>query len=209
MAAAGATVPTRLVICVDGAQSVGAVETNIRQIYSSLEVGRCADRTHGGIFRQDIQYVPSDGPVDDVSSKERIQASLLGQVHLKQIQDIYEKCCQLDGEQDEVWFFGFSRGAFVVRAVAGLLHNFGSLASAGQPGFAKDFRKVLKDSETNSGNSLSSLTPISLTPVSSKCSVEEVSGANEIARYLPSLRASRQNVRLEYSSSAPSIQSAM
>jgi hypothetical protein len=40
-----------------------------------------------------------------------------------QIADIYRKCCQYaDHPEDEIFFFGFSRGAFAVRAVAGLLH---------------------------------------------------------------------------------------
>jgi len=41
---------------------------------------------------------------------------------------VYKKCCTLE-ESDKIWLFGFSRGAFIVRAVAGLLHHIGALQS--------------------------------------------------------------------------------
>lgn len=151
-------------ICVDGSQynpSSGTVETNIRRIYASIQVGKVSDSSCGGVFKQEVKYVPGIGSADDAFSKDRIQASVLGQGHLKQIQDVYESCSKLTGEQDEVWLFGFSRGAFVVRAVAGLLHTFGAITSAGQPEFAKDFKKVLKDAERSSGSSSVLLSPVS------------------------------------------------
>lgn len=165
MAASQGALPTRLVICVDGSQyspSSGGIETNIHRIYASIQVGKVTDSANGGVFKQEVKYVPGIGSADDAFSKDRIQANVLGQGHLKQIQDVYESCSQLDAERDEVWLFGFSRGAFVVRAVAGLLHNFGAVATAGQPDFAKDFKKVLKDAERLSGGPALSLSPVSI-----------------------------------------------
>lgn len=165
MGSSSETPPTRLIICVDGSQyspSSGAIETNIHRIYASIQVGKVSDSSCGGVFKQEVKYVPGIGSADDIFSKDRIQANVLGQGALKQIQDVYESCSQLTGEQDEVWLFGFSRGAFVVRAVAGLLHTFGSIASAGQPEYAKDFKKVLKDAERMSGASSLSLSPVSI-----------------------------------------------
>lgn len=58
------------------------------------------------------------------------------------------------------FIYRLSKGAFVVRAVAGLLHTFGSIASAGQPEFSKDFKKVLKDAERHAGGSGLLLSPV-------------------------------------------------
>lgn len=112
MAMSNGNLPTRLVICVDGSQydpSFGSVETSIHRIYSSIQVGKVKDSSHGGLYKQEVKYVPGIGSADDLFSKDRIQASVLGQGYLKQIQDVYEACSQLTGEQDEVWLFGFSR----------------------------------------------------------------------------------------------------
>ena len=160
-----ATSPVRLVICVDGTQQpssgIQGSQTNIHRIYASVKRNNCVDPASGASFRQIVKYYPGIGAAENVISTDRIQAGVLGQGYLKQIQDVYEHCCQLKGEDDEVWLFGSSRGAFVVRAVAGLLHNFGAVASAGQPEFARDFKKVLKDAEKLSGSSSLALSPVS------------------------------------------------
>jgi hypothetical protein len=151
-----ATLPTRLVICVDGTNSdnsAGAGGTNVRRIYASIQRGISTDVSTGVTFDQDAIYLTGTGSPDDLISKDRIQASVLGSRYLKQIQDVYESCSKLAQELDEVWLFGFSRGAFVVRAVAGLLHDFGALASAGHSEFPRDFKKVLKHMEARRGKS--------------------------------------------------------
>lgn len=63
---------------------------------------------------------------------------------IKQISDVYEFICQSTGSEDEVWLYGFSRGAYVVRAVAGLLHYLRAISSAGGDGFKGDFDLALK-----------------------------------------------------------------
>lgn len=69
---------------------------------------------------------------------------MFGNPAIDQIRDVYEHCCLTTGKDDEVWLFGFSRGAFVVRAVAGLLHYIGALKSAGEESFKDDFNNALK-----------------------------------------------------------------
>lgn len=49
-----------------------------------------------------------------------------------------------DHPQNEIWLFGFSRGAYVVRAVASLLHHIRALTSAGNLDFDKDFKHALQ-----------------------------------------------------------------
>lgn len=167
MTAPNARLPIRLVICVDGTQSVAyggksaGSQTSIHRIFLATRRGKCFDSTCGVTFDQQVKYVPGIGNADDAVSKDRIQASVFGQGYLKQIQEVYESCCQLSSPNDEVWLFGFSRGAYVVRAVAGLLHHFGAVTSAGQPEFARDFKKVLKQAEATQGRSSLALSPVS------------------------------------------------
>ncbi|KAK5121572.1 hypothetical protein LTR85_004744 [Meristemomyces frigidus] len=52
---------------------------------------------------------------------------------------------------DEVWFFGFSRGAYVVRAVAGLLHYIRKLKAVGSQTFDKDYKEALAAYESLQG----------------------------------------------------------
>lgn len=132
MASTDAAIPSRLVICVDGSQynRSSGNETSIHRIYSSIKSGKCTDGSTGGIIKQLPHYILGIGSADETFSKDRIQASVFGQGHLKQIQDVYEKCCQLRDDKDEIWLFGFSRGAYVVRAVAGLLHQFVSIPNS-------------------------------------------------------------------------------
>ncbi|EME79104.1 uncharacterized protein MYCFIDRAFT_79773, partial [Pseudocercospora fijiensis CIRAD86] len=138
----------RFVICVDGASykpDANSIPTNIYRIYTSIKNGKCVDRDTGITYHQEPLYYAGIGGADDVLSKDRLQAGVLGNPYQDQIRNIYEKCCELSGPHDEAVFFGFSRGAYVVRAVAGLLHRFGALISAGSPEFGRNYKKLLKD----------------------------------------------------------------
>ncbi|KAK4561601.1 hypothetical protein LTR86_004280 [Recurvomyces mirabilis] len=156
MAAKDVTLPLRLVICVDGGTKAGSGQSNIQQIVASVQSGKCLDIGTTSWCNQLPRYF--NGGDDTLST-----ASVLGHGHVKQIQDVYENCCQLKGDKDEIWLFGYGRGAFIVRAVAGLLHHCGALNSAGQPEFTKDFKKLLKEAELRSGRRSS----LALSPVSS------------------------------------------
>lgn len=161
MAAQTGALPTRLVICVDGTQyqpsESSRTHTNVYRIYAGIKPGKVVDKATGVAYNQVLKYVPGIGSADDVFSTERT----FGQGYQKQIQDVYESCCQLHNERDEVWLFGFSRGAYVIRAVAGLLHRYGAMTTAGQPEFARDFKKALKDAERFSNTALSPTSSIS------------------------------------------------
>lgn len=160
MAASNSTIPNRLVICVDGAPYSSGVQTNIHRIYAGIKLGKVTNENSGTLFSQIPRYFPSLGSADDLVS---LPTSIQGQSHVQQIQEVYESCCRLTGSEDEVWMFGFSRGAYVVRAVAGLLHNFGALLSAGSPEFGRDFKKMVKGLERIQGKRSS----LALSPVSS------------------------------------------
>ena len=143
--------PVRLIICVDGTwcspdgnSKTHYSQTNIYRIYACVQEGLCVDPSTGRTVYQHKEYIEGIGSANDAVSFERLHAGAFGRGYLGHIKKVYELCCQLTGDDDEVWLFGFSRGAFVVRAVAGLLHYLKALCSAGSPQFEQDFKDSLK-----------------------------------------------------------------
>jgi uncharacterized protein (DUF2235 family) len=145
------SLPTRLIVCADGTWCtpdgpVGQDYKNISNVYrvcASVRVGECED-LQGRKFNQQKVYYPGIGSKANIAPLERLMTGVFGNECIKQISDIYERCCLLDGPEDEVWFYGFSRGAYVVRAVAGLLHYLRALTSAGTPAFGADYAQALE-----------------------------------------------------------------
>ncbi|KAK3634116.1 hypothetical protein LTR56_015462 [Elasticomyces elasticus] len=169
IAANGTTLPTRLVLCIDGIPLKACTsQTNIQRVHAGGKQGKCFDALSAELYNVETHYIPWTGGADHTFSTASI--GVLGQAHTKQIQVAFEKCSQLEGNRDEVWLFGFGRGAYVVRAVAGLLHDVGAATSAGQPEFAKDFKKILEESERQAGRRLS----LALSPTSSISSASVV-----------------------------------
>lgn len=62
---------------------------------------------------------------------------------LKNIREVYSFIAANYQPGDEIIFIGFSRGAFTVRSVAGMLHNIGLLTREGMA----DFYPIFKDQE--------------------------------------------------------------
>ncbi|KAI0862785.1 hypothetical protein F4860DRAFT_522773 [Xylaria cubensis] len=140
------SLPTRLIICVDGTwfdpdggdDKQGNI-TNIYRLYAS--VGK-------GVF-QDASGNRLVDWKDNISQLEKLYTGAFGLKCFEQIENVYEECCCLTCPDDEVWLYGFSRGAYVVRAVAGLLHYLRALVSADvanddNEDFHKDYIQGLK-----------------------------------------------------------------
>ncbi|KAL9624231.1 MAG: hypothetical protein Q9160_001478 [Pyrenula sp. 1 TL-2023] len=144
-------VPRRLVICVDGTYCTpdgthGKGDGNISNIYricASVKRGICRDFITGQQIFQEKHYEAGIGSADEIGSWDRLKAGVYGTGFKDIIRQLYEKCCELDGK-DEVWLYGFSRGAYIARAVAGLLNHLGSLESAGSADFQADYKKALE-----------------------------------------------------------------
>jgi len=143
--------PVRLVICCDGTwctedgangKGNGNI-TNVYRICASVKTGMVQDPS-GRLIEQDKIYQPGVGSANDVGSWARTSAGVWGTGFGDTIRELYQKCCLLD-EQDEVWLYGFSRGAYIVRAVAGLLHFVGCLKSASDTQtFTKEYKRTLE-----------------------------------------------------------------
>ena len=122
-----ARVPFRLVVCVDGTW-VGpdgirpGSENNLSSIFRiwcCIKEGEVVDR-EGKKWRQGRVYVR--GINNSGTWYGKLLSGALGDGVEEQIKDVYKMCCERASHpEDEIFFFGFSRGAFVVRAVASLL----------------------------------------------------------------------------------------
>ena len=141
---------TRLICCVDGTYCTpdgpsGKGHGNISNVYricASIKVGTCYDEVNKQEVVQEKVYEEGVG-CDEPSSFRKLRAGVLGKGFKNIIKRVYERCCMLHAE-DEVWLYGFSRGAYIVRAVARLLHHIWALQSAGTSNFESDYNKALK-----------------------------------------------------------------
>ena len=114
----------RIVLCCDGTwntpdqTSEGRVtQTNVTKIASSV-----ADRDAAGV-RQVVYYQPGVG----TSPGERLRGGAFGFGLSSGVQDIYRYIVNNYEPGDELYFFGFSRGAYMARSAAGLIRNAGIL----------------------------------------------------------------------------------
>ncbi|KIW96675.1 uncharacterized protein Z519_02066 [Cladophialophora bantiana CBS 173.52] len=116
----------RLIVCVDAEEYSGENGTsgngnpsNIFRIQSIISNGLCVD-TQGRTVEQIVRYhrAASDGP----SLIERLKTGVTTPYYEEQIKSIVREICgTIEEPQDELFLYGFGRGAFIVRAVAGLL----------------------------------------------------------------------------------------
>lgn len=143
--------PTRLICCVDGTyftpdgsdgKGHGNI-TNVYRIYASVKTGKCFDEITQKEYIQEKIYEQGIGSADELKWYDKTKAGVWGSGFENIIRRVYEKCCKLDAN-DEVWLYGFSRGAYIVRAVAGLLHWIWALQSAGSEDFEAEFSKALR-----------------------------------------------------------------
>jgi len=65
----------------------------------------------------------------------RLKGDATGAGLKQNVREAYGFICHNWGEGDEIYLFGFSRGAYTARAIAGLISQFGLLTSRGMDGF--------------------------------------------------------------------------
>jgi uncharacterized protein (DUF2235 family) len=119
-------VPKNIVICCDGTgNEFGDHNSNVVKLYSAL--------TFDGI-RQVGYYHPGVGTMGAPTAGNRISKTwstvmglAFGAGFLTNVGDAYRYLMSVFEEGDRIFLFGFSRGAYMVRALAGVLHMFGLL----------------------------------------------------------------------------------
>lgn len=133
----GAHVPVRLVVCVDGTwggpdgihDAHEGNTSNVFRIWMAVKEGEVQDK-HGKLWRQQKRYFKG---IDDPSNwLSHLRAGVFAAGIEDQIKAVYHYCCRHAKHScDEIYFFGFSRGAFVVRAVANMLVHLQVLSTCG------------------------------------------------------------------------------
>ncbi|KAK7708663.1 hypothetical protein SLS63_013469 [Diaporthe eres] len=113
--------------------------SNVFRIFASVKQGKF---TQDGIkYEQIVQYFHGIGVKKWYPEKLIDGVSGLGCEEL--IKEVYQYCCaNIRSPSDELWFFGFSRGAYVVRAVASMFRYMATAVINKDP---KDFDATYKE----------------------------------------------------------------
>ncbi|KAE8449830.1 hypothetical protein EG329_007307 [Mollisiaceae sp. DMI_Dod_QoI] len=151
-----AHLPQRLVICHDGTWMLpdGAIDvyagsmkgnaSNVFRIWCMVKEGVVTD-TDGKQWKQvRAPFIDGIGAVDRII--ERIVTGATGEGptgYEVKIRQIYKMCCEVCPSRDEIFMFGYSRGAFILRSVAGLLHHLQAL-KPNLPDFDAQFLQGLR-----------------------------------------------------------------
>ena len=117
--------PRRLVICCDGtwntpdqeAAGDGPCPTNVTRV--ALEVAPVG--SHG--LRQRVFYIRGVG----TTKGQRLRGGMFGVGLSRNVKDAYRAVVEAYEPGDELFFFGFSRGAYTARSTVGLIRNCGIL----------------------------------------------------------------------------------
>ena len=156
--------PKNLVICCDGTGN--EISENISNV---LKLYRCLRKTDRTQPRQMVFYDPGVGTVTEPSTWHQIKANVnlvLGLATGYGLDDnVLSAYCFLVEHYthgDKIYLFGFSRGAYTVRVLAGLIHKIG-LISPEQVNLAGSGLVAYKQySGTGRGNDVSDVQGVSV-----------------------------------------------
>jgi uncharacterized protein (DUF2235 family) len=118
--------PKNIVICCDGTANEFAKDnTNVVKLYATLVHGHAAQCTY---YQPGIGTREAPGALTPLARKvTRVLGMAMGSYLEVDIRDAYVFLMRTYEPGDKVFFFGFSRGAYTVRAVASLLRMYGLL----------------------------------------------------------------------------------
>ncbi|KAK0551988.1 hypothetical protein OC846_003072 [Tilletia horrida] len=132
----------RLVICCDGTwQSRETVKsviqgtvvtggddkwlTNIAVLASAIAPDAGVPDENGIIIRQNVFYIPGVGTT--ITSLQNLYEGMTGASLADKVEDGYSFLCDNHSEGDEIFLFGFSRGAYTARCIAAFVNWAGIL----------------------------------------------------------------------------------
>ncbi len=113
----------RIVVCLDGTgNEIETNESNILRLYKTLE--RSEDQL--------VYYHPGVGTLDTrpfarivLAKPKLIMGLVFGRGLEHNVLRAYEFLCQNHKDGDRLYFFGYSRGAYTARVLAGFINDFG------------------------------------------------------------------------------------
>jgi uncharacterized protein (DUF2235 family) len=118
--------PKNIVICCDGTgNEFGDHNSNVVKLYSTLIID---GKRQVGYYHPGVGTMGAPTAHNKVSKAWSVVMGLaFGAGLLANIGDAYRYLMETYEDGDQVFLFGFSRGAYTVRALGGLLHMFGLL----------------------------------------------------------------------------------
>ncbi len=124
--------PKNIVVCCDGTANEFAKDnTNVVKLYSTLVHDRPAQRTY---YHPGIGTMEPPGVLTPLRRRlTRALGMAVGAFLENDIRDAYVFLMNTYEPNDKVFFFGFSRGAYTVRAVASLIRLYGLLRPGNEP----------------------------------------------------------------------------
>ncbi|MFL6862041.1 MAG: phospholipase effector Tle1 domain-containing protein [Allosphingosinicella sp.] len=119
--------PRRLVVCLDGTgNEIGVNLSNVLKLY------RCLDKSEGQL----VYYDPGVGTIGQPGWWRQLGVKVRGFLGLavglgldENVLRAYAWLCRTWREGDEIFLFGFSRGAYTARVLAGFIRLIGLLRS--------------------------------------------------------------------------------
>lgn len=117
--------PKNIVLCSDGTGNQGGTgqETNVWRIYQAVD----RHRTKPG--EQQIAFY-DDGVGTEDNKYLRILGGALGLGFTRNVKDLYKFLVKNYQQDDDIYMFGFSRGAYTVRALAAFVTTCGVIENA-------------------------------------------------------------------------------
>jgi len=103
----------RILFCSDGTWDDSGKNTNVYKIYKAMQVA--------------AEQIPfyDDGVGSNGTPIDRLLGGAFGTGLFQKVKDGYSKIAQVYEKDDEIFIFGFSRGAYTARSIAGMIANCG------------------------------------------------------------------------------------
>jgi hypothetical protein len=125
------SLPRQLIVCCDGTNNTltaGSHDTNVVRLMNMLRPGEKNQKLYYDPGVGTADQLPSTGMGDRVSRKlERLRGLASGGGIYENIGSAYRFLAENYRDGDQIFLFGFSRGAFTARAVAGMVNRCGLL----------------------------------------------------------------------------------
>jgi uncharacterized protein (DUF2235 family) len=134
-----------IIICSDGTgnSTIKGRGTNVFKLFEAIDVN--GHRTDARLCRQLAFY--DDGVGTESLKWLRIFAGATGYGLSRNVKQLYRELCRVYEPGDGIYLFGFSRGAFTVRTLAGLINDCGILDARRYP-TEDGYRKQVRDAYT-------------------------------------------------------------
>jgi uncharacterized protein (DUF2235 family) len=103
----------RIIFCTDGTWDTPRMNDNVYRLYKAL------------LVTADQVTFYDDGVGADVTGLDHILGGAFGQGLIQKVQDAYTKIAHVFETGDTIYLFGFSRGAYTARSIAGMIATCG------------------------------------------------------------------------------------